>query len=85
MRHKPDLTPTARLCLLVAERENKPLTYPELELLTGCGRAALEIGVPSLIEKGRLVRIQRNGISAFILPANPATVEASQQTTNGAA
>ena len=84
MRHKPDLTPTARLCLLVAERESKPLTYPEIELLTGCGRAALEIAVPSLIEKGRLVRIQRNGISAFILPAAPATVEATQ-TSGGAA
>jgi len=75
MRHRPDLTPTARLCILIAEREQRPLGYKEFIHLTGCSLAALHLALPPLVRAGRFLRHEENGMCTFSLPITPAVTQ----------
>jgi predicted transcriptional regulator len=65
---KEKLTPTARLVLVTIKQANRPLSYMELAIDSGCSLAALHVAIPTLERQGLITRLTEGQVHRFSLP-----------------
>jgi DNA-binding GntR family transcriptional regulator len=69
MRHKNELTPTARLIMNSIIRSGEPLSIPTLCNTTGGSPYTVNATTRRLVKQGRLVIIPLGGVPHFVQPS----------------
>lgn len=68
MRHRPDLSPTARLILFAVKYATGPLTRAQLVEATGCSLFTIGNTTQNMVKRDLLVRRRISGLNYFSLP-----------------
>jgi hypothetical protein len=68
MRHRPNLTPTARLILKAVREASTPLSHINIVEVTNASRYTVSSVTQILVKNGLLRRERISGMSYFSLP-----------------